>query len=346
MIFLNSAFGRKFSKNFYLTSLVIGILLLISVSCSFPVRYEQELEMDRDFLFYPNQSIPSSDLINPKFFNKNLISLEDRKSSLNFQEKNNLFVLLAKDGDLVQSIAGLEGLIQSRPNEKIPLLNLIRLYYVIHEYDEARISVRNFIQKNKTKLVDFQPILNDLQASYRFDERAMILEGLSVLPGYELYSWEELGKYFLFQKDFSSAEFYLQKILSLAPFNEEALIAMAELCLDAKRWSELTDYGKAINLVPNKKKYSYYYIAKGYYERGNYPESIEWIQKAPDSEKANVEFLILWRNTLLAENPRNSLEPLRKYFKIVQSNGFEEPEEKFLPTITTQGKEIMEGFIK
>lgn len=345
MLFLNYATRRKFSKSSCLSKLVFGILL-ITISCRFPVRYEQELELDRDFLFYSNQTIPISDLSNNKLFNRNLSSLSDRESGLNFQEKNNYSVLLAKDGDLEKAVSGFQNIIQSHPKEKIPILNLIRLYYVIHEYEEARSYIRSYIKINNTKLSEFQPILNDLQLSYRIEERAMILEGISVLPGYELYSWEELGKYFLFQKDFASAEFYLQKILSLAPFNEEALVAMAELCLDSKRWSELTDYGKAMNLIPNKKKYSYYYISKGYFERGKYPEALDWVEKAPETEKANVEYLILWRDILLADNPKNSLEPLRKYFKLVQSNGFEVPEEKFLPTITSQGKEIMEGFIK
>jgi len=346
MHLLNSVFGRNSRRIFYNFKILYILILLYSISCRFPVRHEQDLEEDRDFLFYPNQTIPISELIDKNLFNKNLNSLEEREANLNYQEKNNLFVLLAKDGNLEVSLTGFQGLIQSQPKEKIPLLNLIRLYYVIHEYEEARAYVRTYIQKNNTKLNDFKPILNELQASFRIEERAMILEGLSALPGYELYSWEELGKYFLFQKDFASAEYYLQKILSLAPFNEEALIAMAELCLDAKRWSELTDYGKAINLVPNKKRYSFYYIAKGYFERGKFPESIDWIQKAPDTEKANVEFLILWRDSLLAENPRNSLEGLRKYYKIVQSKGFEVPEAMFLPTNTSHGREIMEGFIQ
>lgn len=121
---------------------------------------------------------------------------------------------------------------------------------------------------------------------------------------------------------------------------------MAELCLDTKRWSELVDYGKAMNLLPNKKKISYYFIAKGYYERGRTKEALEWIQQSPDSERANVEFLILWRDSLLEENPKNSLEPLRKYFNIVKSQGFEETEESFLPTLHPKGREIMEGFVK
>jgi tetratricopeptide (TPR) repeat protein len=325
---------------------LILFLVASTTLCRFPIRYEQELEIDRDFLFYSTNTIPISELQDSKNINRNLKSFKKNESGLDASDRNNFYVLLAKDGDLNKAESGFISLVNTNPKEAIPLLNLVRMYYITNEYETARNFIKLYIDKNSISLNEFKKVLEILKSKYRLEERAMLLEGVSNSNGYELYAWEELGKYFLFRKDFQSAEYYLQKILTLTPFNEEAIVSMAELCLDTKRWSELVDYGKAMNLLPNKKKISYYFIAKGYYERGRTKEALEWIQQSPDSERANVEFLILWRDSLLEENPKNSLEPLRKYFNIVKSQGFEETEESFLPTLHPKGREIMEGFVK
>lgn len=196
---------------------LILFLVASTTLCRFPIRYEQELEIDRDFLFYSTNTIPISELQDSKNINRNLKSFKKNESGLDASDRNNLYVLLAKDGDLNKAESGFISLVNTNPKEAIPLLNLVRMYYITNEYETARNFIKLYIDKNSISLNEFKKVLEILKSKYRLEERAMLLEGVSNSNGYELYAWEELGKYFLFRKDFQSAEYYLQKILTLTP---------------------------------------------------------------------------------------------------------------------------------
>lgn len=327
------------------TSFII-LLSLFFIDCRFPVRKAGELEQDSHFQYMDQGMLPIGELKDHRNDSKHIKLYKKNYSSLAYADRNNYYILEAKNGNLDLAETGFKELVSENHKIDIPFLNLIRMYYILEEYSLARSFASRFVTMNRIRLKEFIPVLEHLEKNYRLEERAMVLEGISEIPGFELYSWRELGKYFLFKKDFGSSEFYLQKILATLPFDEESIVAMAELCLDGKRWSELTDYGKAMSLTPGKKNKSYYYIARGLYERGQFSEANSQLIQAPDSEKVNLDYLILWRNSLLAENPKNSLLPLRKYFRILQDKGYSGTEEEFLPTLHPHGKEIMESFVR
>lgn len=331
----------------YKTYFTITIFIsLLFTDCRFPVRKSAELELDSYFLFMDQGMLTVSELKDHRNDSEHLKLYRKNYSTLAFADKNNYYILESKNGNLDLAESGFKKLVIEKPKLDIPFLNLIRMYYILEEFSLARSFASNWATTNRIKLVEFIPFLDHLEKNYRLEERAMLLEGVSTIPGFELYSWRELGKYFLFKKDFASAEFYLQKILVTIPFDEESLVAMAELCLDGKRWSELTDYGKAMSLTPGKKNKSFYYIARGLYERGQFTEANNHLIQAPDSEKVNLDYLLLWRNSLLAENPKNSLLPLRKYFRIIKERGYSGTEEEFLPTLHPHGKEILDSFVR
>lgn len=325
--------------------LVLGVFYY-PANCSFPIRKAEELQRDSSFLFMKSKFISKEELEDSRNDPDNFQILRKKLDSLGYEDRNNFYILSSKESKIDISEQGFRELIRERPKTKEPFLNLIHLYFILEEYAEARDFTKNWVARNRIQLVEFKLLLDLLYQENRWDERGMLLEAVSETPGFELYSWQELGKYFLFKKDYDSAEYYLQKVLSSLPFDEESLLTMAELCLDAGRWSELIDYGKAMHLTPGKKQYSYYFIGKGYFERQNYKEAVQWLEKAPAQQKDNLEFLIVWRDSLLAENPNNSLLPLRKHFQKLKNEGLQLSEKEFLPTLDPHGKETMESFTK
>lgn len=332
-------------KILIMIGLILGIFYFQG-NCSFPIRKAEELRMDNHFTYMKGKYISRDEWEDVSRERENYKLLKENLGSLGFEDRNNYYILALREGRIDVSEEGFLELLRERPKTREVFLNLIRLYYVLEEYNLAKSYTKEWVKKNRVPLAEFRSYLNQLDKELRWEERGMLLEAVSTSPGYELYSWQELGKYFLFQKDYESAEFYLQRVLETLPFHEESLVSMAELCIDSKRWSELVDYGKAMHLTPGKKKYSYFYIGKGYYERQKYQTCLKWLEKAPDSEKAQLDFLSLWRDALLAENPRNSLVPLRKYFRILKKEGLALSEEEFLPTLKPHGREVMDGFVR
>ncbi|WCL48981.1 tetratricopeptide repeat protein [Leptospira sp. GIMC2001] len=338
-------FSFRFIAGFPYRLLAAVFFVFFLNQCSFPIKHADALEVDDKFIFLDSRSVPIQQMRNPDMARSNLKILM-ALSNPDFAEKNNLAVLHAKAGQLDLAEKSFRSLLIPKPKDYTPFLNLVRMYYIIEEYSEARSFVSDWVRREGIQLEEFKRILDLFYKSYRLKERGMLLEAVEKIPGFELYAWIELSKYFLNERDLSSTEYYLQNILTLSPFDEDALMGMAELSLDMRRWQELVDYGKALNLTPNGKKKSFFYIAKGYFELGNYKEALSWIDKTPEMERANLEFLILWRDTILVSNPRASLEPIRKFFRIIQANGYEESEEAFLPTLYPKGREVMEGLIK
>ncbi|MCC5816536.1 MAG: hypothetical protein JJT78_17425 [Leptospira sp.] len=329
----------------------IKIFLILGVfyypaNCSFPIRKAEDLQKNSQFLFMKSKFIPTNELEDSRNDLQNYRLLRKNLESLNFEDRNNYFILASKESKIEISEQGFLELLRERPKTKEPFINLIHLYFILEEYSEAKKVTGNWVTRNRISLNEFKVYLDILQKDNRWDERGMLLEAVSEISGYELYSWQELGKYFLFKKDYDSAEFYLQKVLQTLPFDEESLLTMAELCLDAGRWSELIDYGKAMHLSPGIKKYSYYFIGLGYYERQMYQEAISWLEKAPDEQKENLDFLMVWRDSILADNPRGSLMPLRKYFQKLKRDGLNISEEEFLPTLHPHGRETMDSFTR
>lgn len=290
-------------------------VLLITLAlfhCSYPIKKNKQLAEDEFFKFSEVQTL-------------------------------NEAIFLAKDGRIEEAESIWIEFLEKEPNNKEALMNLVRMYYILEEYSLAKDRIRSWVVKNKIQLADFTNILQELNDEYRLEERGMYLEAVMDIPGYELYSYQELGNYFLYKKQLNSAEYYFQKILEYYPFHESALESMAEICLYLGRWRELIDYGKALHLTPGKKNLSYYYIGKGYYELKDFKTANEWLSKGPDSEKIQLDYFLLWRNAILSQSPLSSLEQLKKISKKVHLNV---PEEKILPTTYPYGRELMDGLVR
>lgn len=325
---------------------VLLLLVGLSLYCTYPIRQAAVLEKDPFFIYMESKLVSEEDLALPSNEEKNLKLLRSQVARLSFADRNNLAVLELKDGNLDYAERTLISLVESDPTSRYPLLNLVRLYYLLEEYSIAKSQVSTWVSKHKISYKEFQAHLQILADAHRTEERGMYLEAVSDKPGYELPVWLELSRYFLWKGDLGSSEYYLERILTTMPFHEEALQSMAELMIGGKRWSELVEIGKALHLTPNAKAKAYYYLGKGYYEKAQYKTANEWLGKGPDSEKSRLDYLTLWRDSLLAENPKASLEPLRRYFPKLAEQGYTGTEAEFLPTIHPQGRAILDGMVR
>jgi len=331
-------------KRFFIPIFWKILVVFLLVFCSFPLRRETALRETSYFLYMEGGKISTDVLHEVSLIPQHYEFFRENLDNLNFSDRNNYFVTSARLGRIDIAETGFLELMKINSLKREPFLNLIHMYFLLEEYSVARETIASFA--HNIPLDEFQIIFRKMEEENRTEERAMFLESITGIPQHQFYSWKELGKYFLYKNDYESAEYYFQKTLEAYPFHEESLTYMLELCIDSKRWSEVIDYGKALHLTPNGKNKAYYYIAKGYFESGNYKHAVEWLEKAPDSEKNNLEFLILWRNSLLAENPKNSLHPLRKHVKVLQKNGLKVTEDEILPTLSPHGREIMESYLR
>lgn len=59
-------------------------------------------------------------------------------------------------------------------------------------------------------------------------------------------------------------------------------------------------------------------LAKAYFELGEYKLAVKASEEAPESEKSSLDFLTVWRDSILCNDIRASLTPLNKYFQIAK----------------------------
>ena len=158
----------------------------------------------------------------------------------------------------------------------------------------------------------------------------------------EVVSWEELSAYFLEKQDFEKAYFYLEKILQINPYHKNARASMVLLAHDMEKWDDLLMFAMNLHSTDDKIPDLNYYIAKAYYEKRNYLEALEWIRKAPESERESLAFIELWKKILLSVDPNSDLRPLVSYIKKMQAKGLQIREEDILPTLSPAGKKAVE----
>lgn len=117
---------------------------------------------------------------------------------------------------------------------------------------------------------------------------------------------------------------------------------MVLLAHDLEKWDDLLMFSINLHSTDDKIPDLNYYIAKAYYEKRNYSEALDWIRKAPESEKETLPFIELWKRILLSVNPNSDLHPILPYIKRMQAKGLQIREEDILPTLNSSGKKTIE----
>jgi tetratricopeptide (TPR) repeat protein len=206
----------------------------------------------------------------------------------------------------------------TKNKNSIYLLNLIRLKYLIEDYEGLRIYLRNYISKSlneKDKLTQISTLLKQYN---RLEENTIYLGVLSEYSVFESAANLELGEYFLKSGDLASAKNYYEKILNSYSFDIKALDSLMKIAILEENYQNATVYGKVLR----KEKYQnldyFINLSKAYYEIEEYSELISFIEEIPDVYKKDKQILTYWRNSLLSIDPFKSTTVLKKF--LIKSN--------------------------
>lgn len=315
------------------------IVLVISFlsNCIYPIREAEILETDISFLYLNSTEFSQAELEKVN----SLWAVRGYKGKgITAEDKNNLGILFAKNSFLDDAELSWKECLNLSPSNPICFSNLLRMHFLIDEYDLAKEEIGAYLKTAKKDQI--QQLRKILNSQNRKEETVLLLDVQSKIPGMELISWEELSVYFLEKQDFEKGYFYLEKILQINPYHKNARASMVLLAHDMEKWDDLLMFAMNLNSTDDKIPDLSYYIAKAYYEKRNYSEAMEWIRKTPDSERETLQFVELWKRVLLSINPNNDLSPIVPYVRRLQGKGLQIREEEILPTLNSSGKKTVE----
>lgn len=216
-------------------------------------------------------------------------------------------------------------------------LNRIRFYYVLEEYETIKGKIESDSPARNSPV--YTKIIQELYDTLRWEERVIVLDALSRVKGWELYSYEELANYYLHQGNFTFAESYYNQVLEINPFHEEALFGMTEIQTHHEKWHSVLDYGKSLAVAAKKNREFHYFLLKANFELGRYAEGLKWVENASDKEKSQISFLEVWRDLLLLSKDKPNWNPLLPYYRKAVAEGYAVPESVFFPTLDPSGRE-------
>ncbi|XDD52094.1 tetratricopeptide repeat protein [Leptospira sp. WS92.C1] len=317
--------------------LIVFVVVFQLNGCIYPIRDAETLEADSAFLYLNSSEFSQTELETIS----SLWKVRDlRGKGKTAEEKNNLGILFAKNSLLDDAESAWKECLRLSESNPICFSNLIRMHYLIDEYDSAKEEISVYLKSAKKNQI--QELRKTLNTQNRKEETILLLDVQSRIPGMEVVSWEELSTYFLEKQDFEKAYFYLEKILQINPYHKNARASMVLLAHDLEKWDDLLMFAMNLHSTDDKIPDQNYYIAKAYYEKRNYLEALEWIRKAPELERESLTFVELWKRILLSVNPNADLHPLVPYIKKMQVKGLQIREEDILPTLYPSGKKAVE----
>lgn len=350
----NTAYPQLSKKATLLSQRRAGRILLLTIflftnGCFSIFKATPILEENKaDALKNDNRFILLDENLNPiekpdfSSLDKKIRALQKAKS---FHDLNNLAVYGAKLSYIESSEEILKKLQKEKPNEMAPFLNLLRIYYLLDEYEIAKNMLNEYYKAHlgdKNKVFEF---MKSLKASNRAEEHVLFLDVISNYQEHETQALEELGLYFLSIRDYELAKPYFEKILTIYAYHPVALHSMMQIHFVNESWANVISFGTP--LKKEKKKANDYYamMAKSYYELGEYSQAIKLSEEAPEAEKSSIDFLIVWRDSILCNDIKGSISNLNKYFQMAKKKDPYLKEEEFFLLNSKEGKRILSNFI-
>lgn len=258
---------------------------------------------------------------------KNRNALEKKRPSRltdenaeNFYQWNNLAVDRLLDGQSQQGETYLQKAIQLQATEPALYWNLLRVFYLIGDYPRARQLVADFYQAVNGQKKQVLTFLQFLEENERAEERVLAIDALTQFPLFSQQAMLGLGEYFYQKQDYQRASYYFDNVLMIDAFEPNALFAMMQISYELSRWQDIILYGQALFRLEKIPPDSYYILAKAYYEKGRYSRALKILQQAAPTQKQDVFFVKLWRDTLLAQNIQADLPPLAAFEDSIPEN--------------------------
>lgn len=337
------------NENIVFVLLNFSLIFLFTTGCFSIFRAAPILEDDKvEVLKNDKELILLDENLNPiqnpdfTYLDKKIKSLQKAKS---FHELNNLAVYGAKLSYLETSEEILRKLQEEKPDQIAPVLNLLRIYYLLDEYEIAKKMLNGYYKIHTNDKKKVFEIMKYLKTSNRTEEHVIFLDVISNYQEHEIQALEELGLYFLSIKDYELARSYFEKILTIYAYHPVALYSMMKIHFVSESWSQVIIYG--LSLKKERKKDNDYYsmMTKSYFELGEYLQAIKFSEEAPESEKVLIDFLTVWRDSIICNDIRGSISHLNKYFQIAKKNNPYLKEEEFFILNSKEGKRILSNFI-
>ncbi|TGK07119.1 hypothetical protein EHO59_03145 [Leptospira semungkisensis] len=323
----------KLLKNAANFLLFLGLLSY----CQYPIRDHERIESDPYFVY-----LPATDYTQEKVesVQSPWVAKSHRGKAILAPDKNNLGILFVRNSLLDDAEIEFQSAQKLLPNNPVPSLNLLRLYYILDDISDAKKFMEAFLKQNPP--LERKKFENFLIEASRDEELVIFRDALSTIPGQELYAWEGLADYFFTKQEWTKSYFYLEKILQQSPYHKNARGLTMKMANILEKWDDVIVFGLSLTGTGERVPELEYYMAHAYYEKRRYSEALEWIQKAPESEKESIVFLELWKACLLSRNPKADVSILLPYFRKLKSKGVQFSEEDFFPTLTPEGKEAMD----
>lgn len=327
----------------------IFIVFLFFNACISIFRPTPVLEEDKsDILKADKQFILLDENLNP--IEKPDFTALDQKaralqSAKKFHELNNLAVYGVKLSYIESSEEILKKLQKERPQEMIPFLNLLRIYYLLEEYDIAKKMLNEYYKANtndKKKVFEFMKFL---KSSNRAEEHVLFLDVISTYQEHEMQALEELGQYFLSIGELDLAKSYFEKILTIYAYNPIALFSMMQIHYTNESWANVITYAAPLKKIKSKEKNFHTMMAKAFFELGDYAQAVKISEEAPEEEKNSIDFLIVWRDSILCNDIKGSILGLNKYFQNAKKKNPSLKETEFFFANSKEGKRILSNII-
>ncbi|MFB5650335.1 tetratricopeptide repeat protein [Leptospira wolffii] len=313
------------------------LFLGLALTCLYPVRNNEILEQDTQFLFLPANEYTREKV---EEVTSPWQAKSHRGKAILGPDRNNLGILFLRNSLLDDAETEFLEAQKLLPSNPVPSLNLLRLYYLVDDISEAKKFLSSYLKQAPP--VERKKFENLLLETDREEELVIFRDALSSIPGQELGAWEGLAEYFFSKQDWPKSYFYLEKILQQSPYHKNGRGLMLRIAHILEKWDDVLVFGNSLSATGERIPELEYYMAHAYFEKRRYAEALTWIGKAPESERESIVFLELWKNALLAKSPKGDVSALLPYFKRLQTKGLQIPEEEFFPTTTPEGKEAMD----
>lgn len=179
-------------KTFWIRSLIVLFIASTVNVCIYPIREAEVLENDVSFIYLNSTEFSEAELEKITSIWK-VRGLRGKGNSA--EDKNNLGVLFAKNSFLDDAETSWKECMKLSDSNPICFSNLIRMHYLIDEYETAKEEIASYLKNAKKEQV--QQVRKLLTSQNRREETVLLLDVQSKIPGMEVVSWEELSTYFL-----------------------------------------------------------------------------------------------------------------------------------------------------
>lgn len=300
------------------------------------------LEKDKKFILIKTETLTL-------LKKQKLKSYEEKESffakSNDLYDLNNLAIYQIRQAKADEAEANLKKIIKTKPAHFVSTINLVRLYYLVGDFELVRKAFGQYLTDTKAEQKKVFSMISYLEKKNRIDEKVLFLD---VVVGYEhleIKALEQLGLYFLQNRDFQNAKSYFEKLLQIDSFNTVALTSMMQISFENEEWDAVILYGITLDKLQHQKGDYFYYMAKSYYETKEFGKAIQFSELAAKKSKVDFHLLTVWRDSIVCNDISAPIGHLKKYFSDDEKEGRDVDKKEFFLLDSKMGRNVFYNVI-